>query len=740
MPESPALMTQPTTIAHYRITSKLGQGGMGTVYRATDVKLNREVAIKVLPDALAGDPDYLARFTREAQVLASLNHPNIAAIYGIEDRAIVMELVEGENLRGPLPLDTALNYARQITEAFEAAHEKGVIHRDLKPANVKVTPEGVVKVLDFGLAKTAAAAQTSAAHSPTLTIRSTQLGVILGTAAYMSPEQAAGKPVDKRADIWSFGVVLYEMLSGAQLFEGETVAHTLADVLRADIDLTKLPASTPRAIRDLIARCLDRDPRRRLRDIGEARVIEIHRIFTNETLCFDMGLAHDSSRRPDIEPTTRCRIALPVQVVSSAANGASETRDRISMSRKRILFLAEGATMAHFVRPLVLADALDASRYEVHFYAPSRFCGHLKDRSFFVGELGTMAGEQFLANLDRGAPAFPASVIRGYVQQDRELIRSIKPDLVVGDMRLSLAISARLESAVCAVMINAYWSPYTRHRSLLPSIPLTRVIPPFLLGPVYRLAEPRAYAAHVGELNRVRKELGVPALPPDLRVMYTEGDYVLYPDIPEFVPASDLPENHHYVGICQWTPQAEKPEWWDRMRADPKPKVFVSLGSSGPVRALPALLQALSKLPVAVIVSTSGRAMPPEGPATYVAGLLPFTETAAEASVVVSHGGSGGLYPAIAAGTPVLGIPSNADQHLSTAVLEESGAGLGVRVEEANRRRLRGALEKLLFDPQYRKSAQQWAEIYSRYDSGVMFRKFVDDALDGGNRSAERAE
>jgi len=249
---------------------------MGAVYRAADTKLNREVAIKVLPDALANDPDYLERFTREAQVLASLNHPNIAAVYGVEDRAIVMELVEGETLadriaRGPLPLEEALGIARQIAEALEAAHEKGVIHRDLKPANVKVTPEGVVKVLDFGLAKAAdSGSSASTANSPTLTLRSTQVGVILGTAGYMAPEQAAGKPVDRRADIWSFGVVLYEMLTGKMLFTGETISHTLASVLKDKIDFD-VPQAPPR-IRRLLARCLERNPKERLRDIGEARI------------------------------------------------------------------------------------------------------------------------------------------------------------------------------------------------------------------------------------------------------------------------------------------------------------------------------------------------------------------------------------------------------------------------------------------------------------------------------------
>jgi serine/threonine-protein kinase len=254
---------------------------MGEVYRATDTRLGRAVALKVLAPSLAGDADYMARFTREAQVLASLNHPNIAAIYGLEEsdgvRALVMELVEGPTLAGrieagPLPLEEALQVARQIAEALEAAHDKGVIHRDLKPANVKITPEGIVKVLDFGLAKVAEASPAISSSSPTLTMRATQAGVIMGTAGYMSPEQAAARPVDRRADIWSFGVVLWEMLTGRELFRAETISQTLADVLRAGIDLSKLPAGTPPPVRELLRRCLDRDVKTRLRDIGEARV------------------------------------------------------------------------------------------------------------------------------------------------------------------------------------------------------------------------------------------------------------------------------------------------------------------------------------------------------------------------------------------------------------------------------------------------------------------------------------
>ncbi len=283
------MLTAGTKLGPYAIVGPLGAGGMGEVYRARDTKLNRDVALKILPDAFASDPDRLARFTREAQTLAALNHPNIAAIYGIEEskdvRALVMELVEGEDLtariaRGPIPLDEALPIARQIAEALEAAHDQGIIHRDLKPANIKVRTDGAVKILDFGLAKAldplvSSDAAAVLANSPTLTTPAmmTGVGVILGTAAYMSPEQAKGRLVDKRSDIWAFGAVLFEMLSGQRAFKGEDIADTLAAVLRQDVDRAALPASTPALVRRLIARCLDRDVRRRLRDMGEARIV-----------------------------------------------------------------------------------------------------------------------------------------------------------------------------------------------------------------------------------------------------------------------------------------------------------------------------------------------------------------------------------------------------------------------------------------------------------------------------------
>ena len=278
-------LTSGSRLGPYEITAPIGAGGMGEVFRARDTKLGRDVAIKALPVALAQDAERVGRFRREAQVLAALNHPNIAAIYGLEETdgvvGLVMELVPGEDLaerlkRGKIPTDEAIAISRQIAEALEEAHEKGIVHRDLKPANVKVTADGKVKILDFGLAKALGNDASSdgapdVSNSPTLSRHATEAGLILGTAAYMSPEQARGKAVDKRADIWSFGVVMFEMFSGKRLFTGETVTDVLAAVLTREPDWSTLPPEVPVAVRSLMMRCLERDPKRRLRDVGEAR-------------------------------------------------------------------------------------------------------------------------------------------------------------------------------------------------------------------------------------------------------------------------------------------------------------------------------------------------------------------------------------------------------------------------------------------------------------------------------------
>ena len=278
-------LTPGTTLGSYIVTAKIGEGGMGEVYRARDTKLDRDVALKVLPQAFTDDPDRLARFEREAKVLASLNHPNIGHIYGLEEadgqRALVLELIEGPTLadrikQGPIPVDEALPIAKQIAEALEAAHEQGVIHRDLKPANIKVKDDGTVKVLDFGLAK---AFQTDASdpnmsQSPTisLTAAATQMGMVIGTAAYMAPEQASGKVVDKRADVWAFGVVLYEMLTGTRPFVGDDVSKTLAHVIAIDPDWSTLPKALPPVLTNFLRGCLEKNPKQRVHDVADVRL------------------------------------------------------------------------------------------------------------------------------------------------------------------------------------------------------------------------------------------------------------------------------------------------------------------------------------------------------------------------------------------------------------------------------------------------------------------------------------
>src|SRR3954463_7043911 len=270
-------LTVGDTLGSYDIIAALGAGGMGEVYRARDTKLGREVAIKILPETFAQDPERLARFQREAQILAALSHPHIGGIHRLDEalgiRFLVLELVSGESLaerlsRGALPVDDAFAVARQLVDALEAAHDKGIVHRDLKPANIMLTDDGQVKVLDFGLAKQEAGAAGASGgagmtHSPTLTFAATQAGVILGTAAYMSPEQAKGRPADKRSDVWAFGCVLYEMITGINPFSGIDVVETLSSVIMKPVDWSALPASTPEAVRRVLRRCLSRDRNRR---------------------------------------------------------------------------------------------------------------------------------------------------------------------------------------------------------------------------------------------------------------------------------------------------------------------------------------------------------------------------------------------------------------------------------------------------------------------------------------------
>ncbi|MDA1097166.1 MAG: serine/threonine-protein kinase [Chloroflexi bacterium] len=322
-------LTVGSRLGHYTVDALIGEGGMGQVYQATDTKLNRQVALKILPEAFATDPDRLARFQREAQVLASLNHPNIAAIYGLEEsgdtRALVLELVEGPTLadrikQGAIPVDEALPIAKQIADALEEAHEHGVVHRDLKPANIKIRPDGTVKVLDFGLAKAfqSDASDPSMSQSPTisLTAAATQMGMVIGTPAYMAPEQAKGHPADKRADIWAFGAVLFEMLTGKKLFETGDVSEMLASVLVKDPDISSIGTHVPEHIRSVIRHCLVKDPKERLRDIGDVR-LAMKGMFETTVSAATVDTSHQ--QRVWQRPVAAMALALVIAAVTGLA-------------------------------------------------------------------------------------------------------------------------------------------------------------------------------------------------------------------------------------------------------------------------------------------------------------------------------------------------------------------------------------------------------------------------------------
>jgi Tol biopolymer transport system component len=430
-----------TRFGPYTLESLAGVGGMGEVYRARDAALHREVAIKILPAALAVDPDRLARFSREAQTLAALSHSNIAHIYGLVDapvdgthiHALVMEWVDGEDLarriaRGPLALDDALPIARQIADALETAHEHGIVHRDIKPANVKVKSDGTVKVLDFGLAKAGDAAHAISGAdpmaSPTMTSPAlTAMGIILGTAAYMSPEQTRGKPVDRRADIWAFGVVLAEMLTGRRLFAGESVSDVMVSVLSAPIDLSGLPANVPGRVRELIVRCLERDPKRRLRDIGEAR------------------LALESAE---------------IAGSASSIRNAAETETGLTPSAPQRQSLLPWA---------VAAVSLAVAAGTAALYIPSGSALRAGDR--FLLEIGPPSGEEFVVGSNAGAAVIsPDGSMVAFIAQGRQGRRLFVRSLATGEAR---AISGSAEA------YYPFWSPDSRSLAFFGSSKLLTV-------------------------------------------------------------------------------------------------------------------------------------------------------------------------------------------------------------------------------------------------------------------------
>jgi UDP:flavonoid glycosyltransferase YjiC (YdhE family) len=411
----------------------------------------------------------------------------------------------------------------------------------------------------------------------------------------------------------------------------------------------------------------------------------------------------------------------------------------MSTERKKILFFAEGITMTHFVRPAALAETLDPAQWDVYFWTPRRFHPLLRQSFTQLGELETMEPSVFLDRLARGDPAYPADVLHRYVLDEIKILDEIRPDLVIGDFRLSLSVSAPFRKTPFAVIFNAQWSPYRRQPAIIPDVPITKWISPNILNPVYAILRPAFFFLHAKPLNDVRRTFGLPRLSHDVRRIFTAGDMVFYPDIPEFVPLGFRPAHHHFVGQCPWTLARPNPEWWEEVMAFSEPKVFVSLGSSGPIRALPAVLEALSTLPVKVILTTSGRVVEGLGSNVYATDLLPYEETSRRCAVVISHGGTGGLYPALSAGTPMLAIPGNIDNHLSAELLQRSGAGLQVRVEYATPQRLRSAIESLIADHSFKAAASRWAATVAKYDTATIFPRILNEWFAGRNGSAEPA-
>jgi UDP:flavonoid glycosyltransferase YjiC (YdhE family) len=377
--------------------------------------------------------------------------------------------------------------------------------------------------------------------------------------------------------------------------------------------------------------------------------------------------------------------------------------------------------MTHFARPAALAAALDPAEWDVFFWTPKRFHALLGDTADSLGDLRTLDPDAFLHSLANGAVLYTSDVLREYVRDDLAIFKQVQPDLVIGDYRLSLCISAPLSGLPFASIFNAHWSPFYRQPAVVPELPVTRWISPRILNPLYAGLRPAFFALHAKPVNDARRAFGLSRLSHDLRRIYTAGDIVLYPDVPEFVRLTGAPGHHHFIGTCAWPMHVTKPPWWNDVMASSQPKVFVSLGSSGPIKALPAVLEALSRLPVRVILSTSGRPVGLMPSNVSLADLLPYEETASRSAVVVSHGGTGGVYPALTAGTPMLAIPSNIDMHLSASLLEAAGAGIKVRVERASPDRLQEGLERLLAEPRFKQAAAKWSGIMGRYDTKTIF-------------------
>jgi UDP:flavonoid glycosyltransferase YjiC (YdhE family) len=398
--------------------------------------------------------------------------------------------------------------------------------------------------------------------------------------------------------------------------------------------------------------------------------------------------------------------------------------------KPRILFIGEAVTLAHVARPFALARSLDPTQYDVFFACDPRYNKLLGELPFPWRPLHTIPSERFLHALAHGNPLYDTATLRGYVEEDLKLLRDIQPDVVVGDFRLSLAVSAPLTKTCHMAITNAYWSPYARQRFPLPELPMGRMLGVKAASVLFRLARPFAFAYHTLPLNRVRREYGLPSLGWDLRRIYTHADYTLYADVPELVPTYDLPENHLYLGPILWSPAVEPPVWWEQVPLD-RPIVYVTMGSSGESNLLHVVLEALADLPVSVIAATAGRINPDKVPGNaFVADYLPGEEAARRASLVICNGGSPTTQQALTAGKPVLGVPSNMDQFFNMAAVEQLRVGGFIRASKAQPSSIRIATIRLLEQPTYVEAARCLGQTFERYHAVSIFQEIVAQTLE----------
>lgn len=391
------------------------------------------------------------------------------------------------------------------------------------------------------------------------------------------------------------------------------------------------------------------------------------------------------------------------------------------MSKPRILFFAEAVTLAHVARPFALAQALDPELYDIHFASHDRYSHLLPKNPFRWHPLRTIESAQFLAALSKGSPVYDTNTLSAYVREDLAIIDEVKPNLLVGDFRLSLAISAAVTRITYMAITNAYWSPYAKLRFPVPDLPLTKVTGLALGQILFDAIRPIAFAYHALPLNRVRREYGLPDLGNDLRRVYTHADYTLYADIPELVPTCNLPGNHHYLGAIPWSPAVSLPQWWDAFDKS-KPVIYVTLGSSGNSKLLPTVLQALAPLPVTVIAATANLVQPTNVPNNvFIANYLPGQKAAERADVVICNGGSLTTQQALISSKPVLGIVHNMDQHLNMMAVQRVGAGILLRSSAVAAKVMRHHVIQLLTNPNYRYYASAQATNYSRYDFREQF-------------------